>query len=44
MAAASMKRAGKVSDMAARTMQTVPSSLAHDFEDVAWELGQFVEE
>ena len=46
MAAASMKRAGKVSDMAARAMVTVPSSkrLAHDFENVAGEFGQFVEE
>jgi len=40
-----MKRAGNISDMAAREMVTVPSSsgLAQNFENVAGELGKFVE-
>jgi len=44
MAAASMKRAGNVRDMAARAMQTpLFQRPAHDFEHVAWEFRQFVE-
>ena len=46
MAATSMKRAGKLSDIAARAMVTcaVFERLAQDFEDVARELGELVEE
>ena len=45
MAAASMKRAGNVSDIEARAMLTraVFQGLAQNFENVAWELRQFVE-
>jgi len=46
MAAASMKRAGKVRLMAARAMVNgaVFQRLAQDLEDVARKLGQFVQE
>ena len=46
MAATSMNRAGKLRDMAARAMVTLPSSkrLAHDLENIAREFGQLVEE
>ena len=46
MAAASMKREGKVTDMEARAMVTAPSSRGwrKDFENVALEFGELVKE